>query len=79
MRACGLEGAMLSTGQGATKDTVKAAALLENPALPKEAETLKEHGVPDSGAGRWTLHAAIDANLRALKATLEEVLPCPRT
>ncbi len=40
-----------------------AAALLENPGLPKEAATLKEHGVPDSGEGRWTLQAAIDESV----------------
>jgi 6-phosphogluconate dehydrogenase len=40
-----------------------AAALLENSALPREAETVKEHGVPDSGEGRWTLQAAIDESV----------------
>jgi 6-phosphogluconate dehydrogenase len=43
-----------------------AEAFLENPSLPVETETLKEHGVPDSGEGRWTLLAAID-----------EGVPCP--
>jgi len=37
-----------------------AEALLENPKLPIEAKTVAEHGVPDSGEGRWTLLAAID-------------------
>jgi len=37
-----------------------AEAMLENPSLPKEEKTVKEHGVPDSGEGRWTLLAAID-------------------
>src|SRR5438128_2622654 len=31
-----------------------AEAFLENKELPIETETLKEHGVPDSGEGRWT-------------------------
>ena len=43
-----------------------AEAFLENKDLPIETETLKEHGVPDSGEGRWTLLAAID-----------EGVPCP--
>jgi len=43
-----------------------AEAFLENPALPIETKTLVEHGVPDSGEGRWTLLAAID-----------EGVPCP--
>jgi 6-phosphogluconate dehydrogenase len=43
-----------------------AEALLENPALPKEEKTVADHGVPDSGEGRWTLLAAID-----------ESVPCP--
>ena len=43
-----------------------AEAFLENPSLPVETETLKDHGVPDSGEGRWTLLAAID-----------EGVPCP--
>ncbi|HJT75674.1 MAG TPA: decarboxylating 6-phosphogluconate dehydrogenase [Gemmataceae bacterium] len=43
-----------------------AQALLENPDLPKEEQTVREHGVPDSGEGRWTLLAAI-----------EEGVPCP--
>jgi 6-phosphogluconate dehydrogenase len=43
-----------------------AEAFLENPALPKEAKTVAEHGVPDSGEGRWTIMAAID-----------ESVPCP--
>ena len=37
-----------------------AEAFLENPNLPKEEKTVAEHGVPDSGEGRWTLLAAID-------------------
>jgi 6-phosphogluconate dehydrogenase len=37
-----------------------AEALAENPELPKEEKTVAEHGVPDSGEGRWTLLAAID-------------------
>jgi 6-phosphogluconate dehydrogenase len=43
-----------------------AEAFLENPTLPKEEKTVAEHGVPDSGEGRWTLLAAID-----------ESVPCP--
>jgi 6-phosphogluconate dehydrogenase len=43
-----------------------AEALLENADLPKETKTVAEHGVPDSGEGRWTLQAAID-----------ESVPCP--
>jgi 6-phosphogluconate dehydrogenase len=43
-----------------------AEALLENPSLPIETETVKDTGVPDSGEGRWTLQAAID-----------EGVPCP--
>jgi 6-phosphogluconate dehydrogenase len=43
-----------------------AEAFLENEELPVEAETVKEHGVPDSGEGRWTLLAGID-----------ESVPCP--
>jgi 6-phosphogluconate dehydrogenase len=43
-----------------------AEAFLENPELPIETKTLAEHGVPDSGEGRWTLLAAID-----------ESVPCP--
>ena len=43
-----------------------AEALAENPELPKEEKTVAEHGVPDSGEGRWTLQAAID-----------ESVPCP--
>jgi 6-phosphogluconate dehydrogenase len=43
-----------------------AEAFLENKDLPIETESLKEHGVPDSGEGRWTLLAAID-----------EGVPCP--
>lgn len=43
-----------------------AEAFLENQELPKEEQTVKEHGVPDSGEGRWTLQAAID-----------ESVPCP--
>src|SRR5207247_8773177 len=43
-----------------------AEAFLENPELPVETKTLAEHGVPDSGEGRWTLLAAI-----------EEGVPCP--
>ena len=43
-----------------------AEAFLENPELPIETKTLVEHGVPDSGEGRWTLLAAID-----------EGVPCP--
>jgi 6-phosphogluconate dehydrogenase len=37
-----------------------AEALAEDPSLPKEQKTVTEHGVPDSGEGRWTLIAAID-------------------
>jgi len=40
-----------------------AEAFLENTELPKEAKTVKEHGVPDSGEGRWTLLAAIDESV----------------
>ncbi len=43
-----------------------AEAFLENPELPIEEHSLKAHGVPDSGEGRWTLLAAID-----------EGVPCP--
>jgi 6-phosphogluconate dehydrogenase len=43
-----------------------AEALTENAELPIEEYTLKKHGVPDSGEGRWTLLAAID-----------EGVPCP--
>ncbi len=43
-----------------------AEALLEDPNLPKETKSVAEHGVPDSGEGRWTLLAAID-----------EGVPCP--
>jgi 6-phosphogluconate dehydrogenase len=42
-----------------------AEALLENPKLPIEEETIKKHGVPDSGEGRWTLLAAIDEGVPA--------------
>jgi 6-phosphogluconate dehydrogenase len=37
-----------------------AEAFLENPELPKEEKSVAEHGVPDSGEGRWTLLAGID-------------------
>ena len=37
-----------------------AEAMLEHTALPREEKTVREHGVPDSGEGRWTLLAAID-------------------
>jgi 6-phosphogluconate dehydrogenase len=37
-----------------------AEAFLENKELPIEEASLKYHGVPDSGEGRWTLLAAID-------------------
>ena len=37
-----------------------AEALAEDPNLKKDEATIKEHGVPDSGEGRWTLLAAID-------------------
>ncbi len=37
-----------------------AEAFLENAELPREARTVAQHGVPDSGEGRWTLLAAID-------------------
>ena len=37
-----------------------AEALAEDPELPKEEKTVTDHGVPDSGEGRWTLIAAID-------------------
>jgi 6-phosphogluconate dehydrogenase len=40
-----------------------AEALWENAALPKETKTVAEHGVPDSGEGRWTLQAAIDESV----------------
>jgi 6-phosphogluconate dehydrogenase len=40
-----------------------AEAFLENAELPKEEESVKEHGVPDSGEGRWTLLAAIDESV----------------
>lgn len=43
-----------------------AEAFLEHNDLPKEEKTVSEHGVPDSGEGRWTLQAAID-----------ESVPCP--
>ncbi len=43
-----------------------AEAFLENVELPIEEYTLKKHGVPDSGEGRWTIMAAID-----------ESVPCP--
>jgi 6-phosphogluconate dehydrogenase len=43
-----------------------AEAFLENKELPVEVETLRDHGVPDSGEGRWTIMAAID-----------ESVPCP--
>jgi len=43
-----------------------AEAFLENAELPIETKTVAEHGVPDSGEGRWTLLAAID-----------EGVPCP--
>ena len=45
---------------------LSAEAFLENENLPKEEKTVSEHGVPDSGEGRWTLLAAID-----------ESVPCP--
>src|SRR5262249_42583770 len=37
-----------------------AEALAEDPQLKKDEATIKEHGVADSGEGRWTLLAAID-------------------
>jgi len=40
-----------------------AEALWENQGLPKETKTVAEHGVPDSGEGRWTLQAAIDESI----------------
>jgi 6-phosphogluconate dehydrogenase len=40
-----------------------AEAFLENPALPKEEQTVAAGGVPDSGEGRWTLLAAIDESV----------------
>ncbi len=40
-----------------------AEALLENPKLPKEEKTVAEHGVPDSGEGRWTIQAGIDESV----------------
>ena len=40
-----------------------AEAFLEHRDLPKEAKTVAEHGVPDSGEGRWTLQAAIEASV----------------
>jgi len=42
-----------------------AEALLENPGLPREVQTVAEHGVPDSGEGRWTIQAAIDESVPA--------------
>jgi 6-phosphogluconate dehydrogenase len=42
-----------------------AEAFLENGDLPKEEKTVAEHGVPDSGEGRWTLMAAIDESVPA--------------
>jgi len=42
-----------------------AEAFLENSQLPIETKTIKEHGVPDSGEGRWTLLAAIDEGVPA--------------
>jgi 6-phosphogluconate dehydrogenase len=42
-----------------------AEAFLENPNLPIEERTVSEHGVPDSGEGRWTLLAAIDEGVPA--------------
>ncbi len=40
-----------------------AEAFLENVELPKEEKTVSDHGVPDSGEGRWTLLAAIDESV----------------
>jgi 6-phosphogluconate dehydrogenase len=40
-----------------------AEAFLENPELPLEEKTVQEHGVPDSGEGRWTLQAAIEESV----------------
>jgi 6-phosphogluconate dehydrogenase len=40
-----------------------AEAFLENVELPKEEKTVLDHGVPDSGEGRWTLLAAIDESV----------------
>jgi 6-phosphogluconate dehydrogenase len=40
-----------------------AEAFLENAGLPKEEQSVTEHGVPDSGEGRWTLQAAIDESV----------------
>ncbi len=42
-----------------------AEALAEDPELPKEEKSIAEHGVPDSGEGRWTLLAAIDEGVPA--------------
>jgi 6-phosphogluconate dehydrogenase len=42
-----------------------AEAFLENTDLPIEEKTVSEHGVPDSGEGRWTLLAAIDEGVPA--------------
>jgi 6-phosphogluconate dehydrogenase len=42
-----------------------AEAFLENAELPKEEKTVADHGVPDSGEGRWTLMAAIDESVPA--------------
>jgi 6-phosphogluconate dehydrogenase len=42
-----------------------AEAFLENPELPVEELTVQQHGVPDSGEGRWTLLAAIDEGVPA--------------
>jgi 6-phosphogluconate dehydrogenase len=40
-------------------------ALAEDPTLPKEEQTVAEHGVPDSGEGRWTIQAAIEESVPA--------------
>jgi 6-phosphogluconate dehydrogenase len=50
-----------------------AEALLENPQLPKDMQTVTKtdpntgaaHGVPDSGEGRWTIAAAIEEGVPA--------------
>ena len=51
-----------------------AEAFLENGELPKEEKTVAEHGVPDSGEGRWTLMAAIDESVPATVLTRRALL-----
>jgi 6-phosphogluconate dehydrogenase len=54
-----------------------AEALAEDPELPKEEKTVSDHGVPDSGEGRWTLIAAIDEGVpcTVLSASLYSRFP----